>query len=509
MVATLIAGERTRDGAAVLDRAMRGVSALGALGVREGDVLAVMLRNDIAFLEAMLIARTAGCYFCPINWHFKADEAGHILRDSAAAALIVHADLLPQIEGAVPTGVPVIAVEPSEHLRTTFGLDAERCRAPAGTPEWESWIAGAPVYDGPPRQPRGPLYYSSGTTGRPKGIKRAPLSPEDVARMGENARIAYGIEPGARTVLVAPLYHSAPASYGMFSLLLGELAVIRPRLDAAQLLADIERYRVSNLYLVPTHFVRLLRLPDDVKRRHDLSSVKFVACTGSPCPPEVKRAMIEWWGPIIHEGYAASEAGFITMCTSAEALARPGTVGRVLPAAEARILDEDGRELPPFTAGTIYCRNGNYTEFTYVNNAAARRAIERDGLITVGDVGYFDADGYLYICDRKADMVISGGVNIYPAEIEAALVTLPGIVDCAVFGIPDAEFGEALATHVQLQPGAAVTVEAIRAHLRERLADYKVPRVIKFADALPREESGKIFKRKLREPYWREAGRRI
>ena len=176
MVATLIAGERIVDGAAVLERAGRGVGGLDALGVREGDVVAVMLRNDIAFLEAMLIARTAGCYFSPINWHFKADEAGHILRDSAAAALIVHADLLPQIAGAVPAGVPVIVVEPSAHLRTAFGLDAERCRAPAGALEWESWLARAPVHDGPPRQPRGALYYSSGTTGRPKGIKRAPLS---------------------------------------------------------------------------------------------------------------------------------------------------------------------------------------------------------------------------------------------------------------------------------------------------------------------------------------------
>jgi long-chain acyl-CoA synthetase len=509
MVATLIAGERTLDGTAVPERVMRGVGGLDALGLREGDVVAVMLRNDIAMLEAMLIARSAGCYFCPINWHFKAEEAGHILRDSGASALIVHADLLPQIEGAIPAGMRVIVVEPSPQLRAAFRLDAAHCRAPAGAPEWERWLAAAVAYDGPPRQPRGPLYYSSGTTGRPKGIKRAPLSPEDLARTSENVRIAFGIEPGLRTVLVAPLYHSAPASYGLFSLLAGELAVVCPRLDAEQLLADIERYRATHLYLVPTHFVRLLRLPDEVRRRHDTSSVKFVACTGSPCPPEVKRAMIEWWGPVIHEGYASSEAGFITMCTSAEALARPGTVGRVLPAAEARILDDDGRELPPFEAGTIYCRNGNYTEFTYVNNPTARRAIERDGLITVGDVGYFDADGYLYICDRKADMVISGGVNIYPAEIEAALVTLSGVVDCAVFGIPDAEFGEALAAHVQLQPGASVTAEAVRAHLRARLADYKVPRVIEFAADLPREESGKIFKRKLREPYWREAGRRI
>jgi long-chain acyl-CoA synthetase len=509
MVATLIAGERRLNGDAVLARAMRGVGGLEALGVREGEVVAAMLRNDIAFLETMLIARTAGCYFCPINWHFKADEAGHILRDSGAAVLIVHADLLPQIEGAVPASVPVIAVEPSAQLQAAFRLDAGQCRAPPGVPEWESWLADAPVHARPARQPRGSLNYSSGTTGRPKGIKRAPLGPEDVARLAESARIAFGIEPGVRTVLVAPLYHSAPASYGLFSLLMGELAVIRPRLDAEQLLVDIERHRASHLYLVPTHFVRLLRLPEEVKRRHDLSSVKFVACTGSPCPPDVKRAMIEWWGPVIHEGYASSEAGFITMCTSQEALARPGTVGRVLPSAEARILDDDGRELPPFQPGTIYCRNGNYTEFTYVNNAAARRAIERDGLITVGDVGYFDADGYLYICDRKADMVISGGVNIYPAEIEAALVTLAGVADCAVFGIPDAEFGEALAAHVQLQPAVSIDREAIRAHLRARLADYKVPRVIEFADELPREESGKIFKRKLREPYWREAGRRI
>jgi long-chain acyl-CoA synthetase len=509
MVATLIAGERILDGAAALARAARGVGGLDRLGVREGDVVAVMLRNDIAFLEAMLIARTAGCYFCPVNWHFKAEEAGHILRDSGAKVLIVHADLLAQIEGAVPAGVAVIAVEPSAHLRAAFRLDAERCRCPVDMLEWEGWLASASSYGGPPRQPRGSLYYSSGTTGRPKGIKRAPLTPEDVARMAETARIAFGIEPGMRTVMVAPLYHSAPASYGLFSLLMGELAVIRARLDAEALLADIAHHAISHLYLVPTHLVRLLRLPEEVKRRYDLRSVKFVACTGSPCPPEVKRAMIDWWGPVINEGYASSEAGFITMCSSQEALARPGTVGRVLPRAEARILDEDGCELPPLMPGTIYCRNGNYTNFTYVNNDAARRAIERDGLITVGDVGYFDSDGYLYICDRKADMVISGGVNIYPAEIEAALVALAGVVDCAVFGIPDAEFGEALAAHVQLQPGTSLSREMVQTHLRARLADYKVPRVIEFAPELPREESGKIFKRKLREPYWRAAGRQI
>jgi long-chain acyl-CoA synthetase len=509
MVATLIAGERRLESAEALDRAMRGVGGLERLGVREGDVVAIMVRNDIAFLEAMLIARLAGCYACPINWHFKADEAGFILRDSGAAALIVHADLLPPISGGIPAGLPVIVVEPSATLRAAFRLDPAHCRVPDGMTEWESWLASSPAYDGSPRQVRLALYYSSGTTGRPKGIRRAPLTPESAPGVAETVRAVYGIEPAMRTGMIAPLYHSAPASYGLQSFLAGELLVIRPRLDPEQLLADIEHHRLTHLYLVPTHYVRLLRLPDAVKKKYDLGSMKFVASTGSPCPPDVKRAMIDWWGPVIHEGYASSETGFITICSSKEALARPGTAGRMLPGSEVRILDDDGRELPPFAPGIIYCRNSKYPDFEYVNRPDARREMDRDGLSTVGDVGYLDGDGYLFLCDRKADMVISGGVNIYPAEIEAALIAMPGVADCAVFGIPDAEFGEALAAHVQPQGDAGLEREAIRAFLRERIADYKVPRVIEFAAELPREESGKIFKRKLREPYWREAGRRI
>ena len=509
MVATLIAGECHIDGAAITQRALRGIGALEALGVREGDVVAIMLRNDIAFLEAVLIARLAGCYSCPINWHFKAEEAGYILRDCGAAVLIVHADLLPQIGSGIPPAVRVIVVEPSAMLRAAFGLAETACRAPTGALEWESWLASAAPYAGPPRTPRYSMPYSSGTTGRPKGVKRLPATPAHLTSMTSLAHIAYGIAPGMRSAMVAPLYHSAPVSYGFLSLSEGELLVIHPRLDPEKLLADIERHRLSHLYLVPTHYVRLLRLPDEVKRRYDLSSMKFVASTGSPCPPAVKRAMIDWWGPVINEGYASSETGYITICSSADALARPGTAGKLLPGARARILDEDGRHLPPNEPGLIYCAHPAYPDFTYINHPEARRAIDRDGLVAVGDVGYFDHEGYLFICDRKSDMVISGGVNIYPAEIEAVLITMPGVADCAVFGIPDAEFGEALAAHVQLQNGAVVEREAVKAFLRERLAGYKVPRVIEFASELPREESGKIFKRRLREPYWREAGRRI
>src|SRR6266540_1596130 len=417
MAASVIAGERKLDGATIMNRAWRGVDGLQHLGLRERDVLAIMLRNDVAFLEAMLIARLSGCYSCPINWHYKADEAGYILRDSGAAALIIHADLLPQIEGGIPAGLPIIIVEPAPPLPTAFDLAADRCRPPPGALEWESWLAASSRDDGGPRQPLQPMYYSSGTTGRPKGIRRVPPTAEQLARIAEIVHIVYGIEPGMRTSLVAPLYHSAPASYGLHSLMAGDLVIVRPRFDPEQLLDDIEHARLTHLYLVPTHFVRLLRLPDEVKRRYDLSSIKFVASTGSPCPPDVKRAMIDWWGPVINEGYASSETGFITFCSAQEALARPGTAGRVLPGTVARILDEDGRELPPLQPGLIYCRQLGLPDFTYVNNPAARRAIERDDLLTVGDVGYFDRDGYLYLCDRRADMVISGGVNIYPAEI--------------------------------------------------------------------------------------------
>jgi long-chain acyl-CoA synthetase len=285
--------------------------------------------------------------------------------------------------------------------------------------------------------------------------------------------------------------------------------LVHERFDAERLLADIERHRLDRLYLVPTHFVRLLRLPDAVKQRYDLSSVEFVASTGSPCPPEVKKQMIDWWGPVINESYASSEAGFITLLSSADALSHPGSAGRPLLGADVRIMDDAGQVLPPYEPGLIYCRQEAYPEFTYINRDADRRAIDRDGLVAVGDVGYFDRDGFLYICDRKSDMVISGGVNIYPAEIEAVLITMPGVADCAVFGIPDAEFGEALAAHVQPDNGAPLERDAVRSFLKERIADYKVPRVVEFSEALPREESGKIFKRRLRDPYWQDAGRRI
>jgi long-chain acyl-CoA synthetase len=468
-------------------RAACAASGFERLGIGEGDVVALMLRNSPAFIEAMLACRLLGAYYCPINWHFKADEAGFILRDSGAKALAVHAEFLPQIEGGLPSGLPIVAVEPG----------------------WSPWRDAHEPWRGAVRTLRGNMPYTSGTSGRPKGVRRMAATDKERALVLAIYRKLLGLEPGMRAFVSAPLYHSAPNLYAVQTVVNGSLLMVEPRFDAEATLALIERHALTNAYLVPTMFVRLLRLPRAVRQRYDVSSLRFVSSTGSPCAPDVKRAMIEWFGPIITETYASSETGHISFIDSREWLERPGSVGRPLGEAVVKILDDAGRELPPGEIGLIYCRQPAYPDFTYTNNPAARAALERNGLWSVGDMGYLDAAGYLYVADRKSDMVISGGVNIYPAEIEATLMTMPAVADCAVFGIPDAEFGEALAAAVQLRPGAQSSDLDVQNFLRSRIANYKVPRVVSFHDSLPREESGKIFKRLLREPYWTGAGRRI
>ena len=484
MSASLVFGAETIAPAEVERRAARAAGALDAAGVGDGDVVSILLRNEPAFLDVMLGCRLLGAYHCPINWHFKADEAGYLMRDSGAKVLVSRPDLLEQIAGAVPPGMKVVS-------------DAARWRD-----EHAPWR-------GAPRQPRGNLPYTSGTTGRPKGVLRNVATEAERARTAEVYRVALGLEPGMRCLLSAPLYHSAPNMYATQAMLNGERLVLEPRFDAERTLALVEQHRLTNLYLVPTMFVRLLALSEATRRRYDLSSVRFVVSMGSPCPPEAKRRMIDWWGPVITESYASSECGVNTFITSAEWLKRPGSAGKVLGAGALKILDDEGREVAPGTIGAIYVRQPAYPDFTYINNAAARTRLERDGLWSVGDMGYLDAEGYLYVADRKSDMVISGGVNIYPAEIEAMLIGMPGVADCAVFGIPDAEFGEALAAAVQLSERHDLTEEAVRTYLRERISNYKVPKVVTFHETLPREDSGKIFKRRLKEPYWKDAGRKI
>lgn len=481
-------GDVVRDARTLAARGLRLAGGLRALGLREGDVVAVLLRNDPVYADVMHACRIAGLYYCPLNWHFTPSELEVILADCGARVVIGGADLLDAAAGVLPAGATVLS-------------------AGGGTAfvDYDAWLATQPEYDGPAVSPRGLMGYTSGTTGRPKGVRRVPVPLEDLpaqqAAIRELVRSVYGIEDGCRTVLPAPLYHSAPASIAQNTLLHGERLVLAPRFDAEETLALIARHRADVCYLTPTMYVRLLRLPGAVWDRYDISSLRFVASTGSPCAPEVKRAIIARLGPVVHETYASTEAGLITVASSADALARPGTAGRPAGAAQVRIYDASGRECAPGEIGTIYGRQPAYPDFTYHNLPDARAAIERDGLVTLGDVGYLDADGYLFVCDRGADMVLSGGVNIYPAEIEHALLRLPGVLDCAVIGLPDPEYGERLHAIVQPEPGAVLAPERLASELRRVLAGYKVPRTFTVADALPRDDNGKIAKRRLRETY--------
>ena len=503
MKPTVVFAGQTEAPQAFFERYQRAAGALRQLGVGEGDVVALLTRNGPAMLELMLATRWIGAHWCPINWHFKVEEVRYILEDSRARLLIADADLLGALDAPVHEQLPTFVV-PREDVA---GVDATT--PPIGVASWPALRDAVESGEAVAAAPRGAMFYTSGTTGRPKGILRNPATPEQVARGLGVMRHVLGFEPGMRALISAPMYHSAPNSYVIGTSLESGTLYIESRFDAEATLRLIEQHQISHAYLVPTMYARLLALPGHTRRRYDLSSIRFVASTGSPCPPDVKRAMIDWWGPVIHEAYGASELGYMTRLDSHEALRKPGSAGAPLPGVSLRILDEDGNALPQGQAGLIYVRQPAFADFSYVANATARERMERDGHITMGDIGYLDDDGYLFIVDRSADMVISGGVNIYPAEIESVLLMMPGVADCALFGIPDQEFGESLAAAVQCHDGFDLTGDEVRAFLKNRLAHYKVPGVVNFHRQLPREDTGKIFKRKLREPYWQGVRRRI
>ena len=510
MISTgLVSGARKADKTEVEERARGIAGGLRAQGVGEGDCVAILMRNDIAFLEASYAAMMLGAYAVPLNWHFKPDEIAYVLADSGAKALIGHADLLHGL-GAVPDREFLrLAVETPPEIITAYQVEAAHLSVPAGVIAFEAWLAQHPPYDEPPRPQPQSMIYTSGTTGRPKGVRRRAPTSDELVRLEALRSLVYGLKPGVRALLPGPLYHSAPNAFGVRAGRLGEVLVLMPRFDPQELLRLIEAERIDTIFMVPTMFVRLLRLPLALRHRYDLSSLRFVIHAAAPCPPDIKREMIEWWGPMLYEFYGGTETGPVTFASSEDALARPGTVGKLSPGAQLRILDDEGKELPQGEIGEVFARIEGYPDFTYHNLPQKRAEIERAGLITCGDVGYLDRDGYLFLCDRKRDVVISGGVNIYPAEVEAVLHALPGVQDCAVFGIPDTEFGEALMAVVEPSPGAALDPLSLRLALASRLADYKVPRSIEMREGLPREDSGKIFKRRLRDPYWRDAGRNI
>jgi long-chain acyl-CoA synthetase len=511
MIGVVISGDRTLKQSDLQARAAKAAAAFDSIGIGEDGGVAIMLRNDFGFFEAASAAALVGAYAVPLNWHYKADEAGYIIKDCGAKVLVVHADLLPQIADGVPDDVEVCVIPTPPEIQFAYGLSAEECAAPAGAVQWSDWIDSFDPWRNEPPALRSNMIYTSGTTGRPKGVRRAPVSPQQATDMTQAVGGIFDMWPEkpVRTVVTGPVYHSAPNFYALTAVQYGGYVILQPRFDAEELLALIQDQKITHLHMVPTMFVRLLKLPTDVKEKYDLSSLKHVVHAAAPCPPDVKRQMIEWFGPVIMEYYGGTETGGTVFHNSGEALAKPGTVGKPLPGCEIKILNDDGEVLPAGEIGEVYMRNSAWPDFTYNGLDQKRKDVERLGLISCGDVGYLDEDGFLFLCDRIRDMVISGGVNIYPAEIEAVLIGMPGIHDCAVFGIPDDEFGESLCAYVELESGANLTDADIRAWLRPRQANYKMPKLIKFQDGLPREDSGKIFKRKLREPYWEEAGRQI
>jgi len=499
-------GERQRPLTDVKERAARLAGGLRDLGVGHGDRYAIVMRNEIAYLEVNLAAGAIGAVPVPVNWHWTGDDLKHLLSDSGCKIAVVHTDLIQGVEAQMPAGLRIVEAEVPDEVRLAYGLGDVPLsgRFPVVADLIAQHEPPAPLSASPPMA----VVYTSGTTGLAKGILRDPVSAEAAPHVGALIADLLGLAPGRTTVMSAPLYHSAPNVNASFAAAFGMNIIIMPKFDPEQFLALVQEHRADVVQLVPTMFRRLLRLPPSVRRSYDISSIKEVVHSAEPCPAELKREVIGWFGPIVSEYYGGSEGGPWVKCTSQEWLAHPGTVGRPLLDAELRIVGPDGAQLPVGETGIIYGRSPSvWPNFTYLNNEAKRRDIDDgDGFITVGDVGRLDEDGYLHLSDRLNDMVISGGVNIYPAEIEATLLALPGVRDVAVFGIPDPEMGESLAAHVELMPGAILTEQAVRARVQQTLARYKVPKVVVFEDEIPREDSGKLFKRRLKEKYWDPVG---
>jgi long-chain acyl-CoA synthetase len=478
-------------------RAARGAAALVALGVARGDRVALVVRNEPRFLEATMAIALAGAVPVPINVHWTPAEIGHVLADSDCAVVFAHSGLVPVVEATEPARTIIELVEPAA-VAAAFGLSPAASGAHL---EYEAWLSGATPLREPVEGAPMSLIYTSGTTGTPKGVVRDPVSPDRAGDLAQLLCEGLAFEPGMRTLIPAPLYHTAPNAHALFAVRLGCDVTILPRFDAEAMLALIERHRIEHVQLVPTMLTRLLALAPEVRARYDVGSLRSVVHAAAPCPPDVKRAVIDWWGPIVSEYYGGTEVGIVVKADTAQWLAHPGTVGRPVQDAAVRVLDANGEEVSPGETGEVYLRPPScWPDFTYQGLADQRAAIDRDGFVTLGDIGRVDVDGFLYLTDRSKDMVISGGVNIYPAEVEACLMELEGVRDVAVFGVPDADWGEALVAHVERAEGAPLDADAVQAHVRARLAGYKVPRRVVF-EALPREDTGKLFKRRLRERY--------
>lgn len=491
--AVVMAGSGARLSYAELEvRSNQGAHLLRNLGLEAGDHVAVMLENHLRFFEVYWAAQRAGLYFTPVSTHLSAEEAAYIIND-CGARLVIASPALEAEARELPALCPGV-----ENFFSAYGtMDG-----------YESWEAvtgrnpGSPIAD---EVGGHNMMYSSGTTGKPKGIK-VPFANNPIGAMVPVMQVfarSFGFDADTVYLSPAPLYHAAPLGFCATVQRLGGTVVVMEKFDPEALLAQIEAHRVTHTQMVPTMFVRLLKLPLDVRARYDVSSLKCALHAAAPCPVEVKEQMIAWWGNCIYEQYSGSEGIGCTIISASEWLEHKGSVGRAL-MGEIRIVGDDGSVLPAGETGAVYFASSR--KFVYHNDPGkTAQAFNEQGWSTLGDVGHLDAGGYLYLTDRKAYMIISGGVNIYPQEAENALALHPDVVDVAVFGVPNEEFGEEVKAVVQpldMSRAGPALEAALIAYCKERLASIKCPRTIDFEAQLPRQDNGKLYKRLLRDRYW-------
>ncbi|NEW85995.1 acyl-CoA synthetase [Rhodopseudomonas sp. WA056] len=482
------------------ERSNQGAHLFRSLGLKAGDHIALLMENRLAFMEICWAAQRAGLYYTAISRYLTKDEIGYIVQDCGAKVVITSA------QGS-ETMKALLSDAPGAPLY--YMVD----QPVAGFRSWEQETAAQPTTPIADEVAGYDMLYSSGTTGRPKGIKRefegnAIDVPSPFLRL--LCEKMCGMNDGSIYLSPAPLYHAAPLRFNMMATTLGGTSIIMEHFDAEQFLALVEKYKVTQSQLVPTMFVRMLKLPDAIRSRYDVSSLKGAIHAAAPCPVDVKAKMIEWWGPILIEYYAGSEGNGVTVSTSQQWLTHRGTVGKAV-VGTIKILDDDGDELPVGEIGTVYFADA--PSFSYHNDPdKTKKAYNEKGWSTLGDVGYLDDEGFLYLTDRKSYMIISGGVNIYPQETEDVLLTHPDVADVAVFGVPNPEMGEEVKAVVQLRDGAAPSAERaaeLIAFCRERLSPIKCPRSVDFEAELPRTPTGKLVKRHLKDRYWPQAQNKV
>jgi long-chain acyl-CoA synthetase len=504
----------------LLGRANQLVHGLRQAGLQPGDAIAMVLPNGSEVFELYLAALQAGWYLVPINHHLVGAEIAYILEDCEAKAFVGHgrfADIC--VAAAKEVDFPAeasfsVGSGGSEGSEGSVGsVGSEGSGRSGGIPGFRSY---QDLKDGQPaslpedRTTGAVMNYTSGTTGRPKGVRRALLgvAPEQAAMGMGGILFLFGVQPHDDNVHLvgSPLYHTAVLTFSGASIHLGHTLVVMDKWTPESCLERIETYGVTTSHMVPTQFHRLLALPPEVRSKYDVSSLRHMIHAAAPCPPDVKRKMIEWWGNAVDEYYAASEGGG-TLVTAEQWLKKPGTVGVPWPISEIAIFDDDGNQQGADTIGTVYM-SMQTGEFEYYKDKDKTDKNRIGKFFTVGDVGYLDGDGYLFLCDRKADMIISGGANIYPAEIENVLLSYPKVADACVFGVPHEDWGEEVKAVIEpapgVEPGPALADEIV-AFCADKLARFKTPKSIDFIAEMPRDPNGKLSKRKLRDPYW--AGR--